>query len=79
MTQLDKLLEIAAIENKLQKRELNIHGMDLSFWSKPTTIADFQAAKKASKNPEDSFFTLCSCSVPPPTSYHAVRGVMEML
>ena len=52
-TQLDKLLEIAAIENKLAKRELNIHGKDLSFWSKPTTIADFQAAKKASKNPED--------------------------
>ena len=52
-SQLDKLLEIAAIENKLQKRELNILGKDLSFWSKPTTIADFQAAKKASKNPED--------------------------
>jgi len=53
MTQLDKLLEIAAIENKLSKRELVIHGKDLTFWSKPTTIAEFQAAKKASKNPED--------------------------
>jgi len=53
MSQLDKLLEIAAIENKLTKRELNIHGKDLSFWSKPTTIAEFQAAKKSSKNPED--------------------------
>ena len=53
MSQLDKLLEIAAIENKLTKRELFILGQDLSFWAKPTTIADFQAAKKASKNPED--------------------------
>jgi len=53
MSQLDKLLEIAAIENKLTKRELFIHGKDLSFWSKPTTIADFQAAKRTSKNPED--------------------------
>ena len=53
MSQLDKLLEIAAIENKLQKRELNILGRDLSFWSRPTTIGDYQAAKRASKNPDD--------------------------
>ncbi|MBP04330.1 MAG: hypothetical protein CMA72_06055 [Euryarchaeota archaeon] len=51
--QLDKLLEIAAVENKLSKRELFIHGQDLTFWSKPTTIADFQLAKKSSKNPDD--------------------------
>lgn len=53
MSQLDKLLEIAAQESKLQKRELFILGKDLTFWSKPTTIAEFQAAKRASKNPED--------------------------
>ena len=53
MSQLDKLLEIAAEENQLTKRELFIRGRDMTFWSRPTTIADFQAAKKASKNPED--------------------------
>lgn len=53
MRQLDKLLEIAAAENKLTKHELEIEGHDLTFWSKPMTIAEYQAAKKASKDPED--------------------------
>ena len=52
-SQLDKLLEIAAEENQLTKRELFIRGRDMTFWSRPTTISEFQAAKKASKNPED--------------------------
>ena len=53
MRQLDKLLEIAAIENKLKKHELEIEGRDLTFWSTPMTIAEYQAAKKASKDPND--------------------------
>ena len=53
MSQLDKLLEIAAVENKLKKHELIIEGKDLTFWSKPMTIAEYQAAKKASKDPND--------------------------
>ena len=53
MSQLDKLLEIAANENKLTKHELEIDGHDLTFWSKPMTIAEYQAAKKASKDPDD--------------------------
>ena len=53
MRQLDKLLEIAAAENKLTKHELEIEGQDLTFWSKPMTIAEYQAAKKASKDPDD--------------------------
>ena len=53
MRQLDKLLEIAAAENKLTKHEIEIAGQDLTFWSKPMTIAEFQAAKKASKDPDD--------------------------
>lgn len=53
MRQLDKLLEIAANENKLTKHELEIGGHDLTFWSKPLTIAEYQAARKASKDPED--------------------------
>lgn len=57
MRQLDKLLEIAAIENKLKKHELEIQGKDLSFWSKPMTIAEYQAAKQASKNPDDMLET----------------------
>tara|TARA_A200000159_G_scaffold68719_3_gene63669 strand:+ start:11359 stop:11739 length:381 start_codon:yes stop_codon:yes gene_type:complete len=57
MSQLDKLLEIAAMENKLTKHELQIEGKDLTFWSKPMTIAEYQQAKKASKNPEDMLET----------------------
>ena len=53
MRQLDKLLEIAAQENKLIKHPLEIKGQDLTFWSKPTTIADYQAAKRASKDQDD--------------------------
>ena len=53
MRQLDKLLEIAANENKLTKHELEIDGHDLTFWSKPMTIAEYQAAKQASKNTDD--------------------------
>ena len=53
MRQLDKLLEIAANENKLTKHELEIDGHDLTFWSKPMTIAEYQGAKKASKDPDD--------------------------
>ena len=53
MSQLDKLKEIAAQENKLIKHELEIHGQDLTFWSRPLTIAEYQAAKKASKDPDD--------------------------
>ena len=53
MSQLDKLLEIAANENKLTKHELEIQGQDLTFWSKPMTIAEYQASKKASKDPDD--------------------------
>jgi len=53
MSQLDKLKEIAAQESKLIKHELEIKGQDLTFWSKPLTIAEYQAAKKASKDPDD--------------------------
>lgn len=53
MSQLDKLLEIAAQENKLIRHELEINGHDLTFWSRPLTIAEYQAAKRASKDPDD--------------------------
>ena len=54
MSQLEKLKAIAAQENKLTKHELFVEGQDLTFWSKPLTIAEYQAAKKASKDPEDT-------------------------
>ena len=53
MSQLDKLLDIAANENKLIRHELEIGGHDLTFWSRPLTIAEYQAAKRASKDPDD--------------------------
>jgi len=53
MSQLDKLIAIAGRENKLTKHELFIDGEDLTFWSKPMTIAEFQLAKKQSKNTDD--------------------------
>ena len=57
MRQLDKLLEIAANENKLTKHELEIDGHDLTFRAKPMTIADFQSAKKACKDSDDMLET----------------------
>ena len=53
MNQLEKLQAIAGQENKLTKHELFIKGHDLTFWSKPLKISEYQLAKKQSKNPED--------------------------
>ena len=53
LTQLDKLLDIAAQENKLVKHEIEICGHDLSFWQKPLTIAEYQLAKADCKDPDD--------------------------
>ena len=53
MNQLQKLQEIAGNESKLRKHELFIQGHDLTFWSRPLTINEYNAAKKQSKNPED--------------------------
>ena len=51
MSQLDKLLEIAAQENVLVKHELEIMGKDLTFWSTPLKIDEWQMATQAAKNP----------------------------
>ena len=53
MNQLEKLQAIAGQENKLTKHEVFIKGHDLSFWSKPLKISEYQMAKKQSKNPDD--------------------------
>ena len=53
MNQLEKLQAIAGQENKLTKHEVFIKGHDLSFWSRPMKINEYQLAKKQSKNPDD--------------------------
>ena len=62
MRQLDKLLQIAAAENKLTKHELEIEGQDLTFWSKPLTIADYQVAKRVARIPPTNWRPLHACS-----------------
>ena len=57
--QLDKLLRIAAQENKLTKHELFVKGEDLTFWSKPTTIAEYNTAKAACKDSTDQIEATC--------------------
>ncbi len=52
-SKLDLLMEIAAEENRLVKYPVQISGRDFTYWAKPTTIADFQAAKRACKDKED--------------------------
>ena len=52
MTGLEKLQQLADLENKLTKHELEIKGIDFTFWAKPTTIGDYKTAKAASKDPE---------------------------
>ena len=57
--QLDKLLRIAAQENKLTKHELFIKGEDLTFWSRPVTIAEYNTAKTACKDQSDKVEATC--------------------
>jgi len=53
MNQLEKLQDIAGQENKLTRHEVFIKGHDLTFWSKPLKISEYQLAKRQSKNPDD--------------------------
>ena len=53
MSLAQQLAEIAALENKLTKHEIELYGKELVFYTRPMTISEFTAAKKASKNPED--------------------------
>lgn len=57
MRQIDRLLEIAARNNKLNKRSVEIDGELFEFWVKPMTIEEYQLAKTSSKNPEDALET----------------------
>ena len=53
LTGLEKLQALADLENKLIKHEIEIKGIDFTFWTKPSTISDYKAAKAASRDPED--------------------------
>ena len=51
--QIEKLKRIAAKEMVLTKHELFIKGEDLTFWSQPTTIDEYNLATNACKNKTD--------------------------
>ena len=57
MRQIDRLLEIAARNNKLNKRSVEIDGELFEFWVKPMTIEEYQLAKSRSKDPNDQLET----------------------
>ena len=52
-SQLEKLKEIAAQENKLVKHEIELKGQDMTFWTRPLTITELQMVKKECKDPTD--------------------------
>ena len=52
-SKLDMLLEIAAEESRLIKHPVEIAGRDMTYWAKPQTIHDYQAAKRACKDKDD--------------------------
>jgi|GEM_PF-5358047 len=52
-TALEKLQALVDIEDKLVKHVVELKGIDFTFWSKPTTIAQYKAAKAAAKDPDD--------------------------
>ena len=57
MRQLERLLEVAARNNKLTKKSVDLDGDDFSFWHKPMTIEDYSLAKATSKDPDDALET----------------------
>ena len=57
MRQIERLLEVAARNNKLTKKSVDLDGDDFTFWHKPMTIEDYTLAKTTSKDPDDSLET----------------------
>ena len=53
LTPTEKLQALIDLENKLIKHEIEIKGIDFTFWSRPTTIAKYKTAKTASRDPDD--------------------------
>ena len=57
LTGLEKLQALVDLENKLIKHEIELKGIDFTFWTRPTSISKYKAAKAASKDPEDALET----------------------
>ena len=55
--QLDRLLAVAARNNKLIKRSVELDGDDFTFWHQPLKMAEYAEAKASSKNPDDALET----------------------
>lgn len=51
--QIDRLLAVAARNNKLIKKEVDLDGEDFTFWHQPLKMAEYTEAKASSKDPED--------------------------
>ena len=54
---LERLKAVAARNNKLIKKEVELDGEDFTFWHRPLKITEYQEAKAGSKNPEDALET----------------------
>ena len=54
---LERLKAVAARNNKLIKKQVELDGEDFTFWHHPLKIAEYQEAKASSKNPEDALET----------------------
>jgi hypothetical protein len=55
--QVDRLLAVAARNNKLVKKSVELDGEDFTFWHQPLKMGEYQEAKASSKNPEDALET----------------------
>ena len=51
--QLDRLLAVAARNNKLIKKVVELDGDDFTFWHQPLKMAEYTEAKASSKDSED--------------------------
>ena len=52
--QIDRLLAVAARNNRLIKKTVELDGEDFTFWHHPMKMEEYQDAKSSSKNPEDT-------------------------
>ena len=57
MRAIDRLLKVAGTDRKIFK-EVEIKGEDFSFWMKPLTIAEQQAAQKQAKSDDANDFAI---------------------
>ena len=61
MNYLDRLKKVAGTD-RIIKKTVEIKGQDFSFWMKPLTIAESQAAQKLAKSDDANDFALAAAS-----------------